>query len=220
MIGRMKATPDGGEVGGLEIGALGRDDAQEVLDVLARGMRDNPVHVAAFGSDPDLRSRRIRHVFEGAFDAMGWQENLLAARDADGTILGVCGALPPGKCQLGLGQRLRMMPRLLSSGPLVALRAMRWLGEWAKRDPDERHWHLGPVAVDAHLQGRGVGSSLMRDFCERVDEVGEEAYLETDKGINVRFYERFGFEVVGEQEVLGVPNWFMTRPARGESASG
>jgi ribosomal protein S18 acetylase RimI-like enzyme len=42
----------------------------------------------------------------------------------------------------------------------------------------------------------------------------DDAYLETDKPENVRFYERFGFEVVGEEEVLGVPNWFMLRRAR------
>jgi ribosomal protein S18 acetylase RimI-like enzyme len=90
---------------------------------------------------------------------------------------------------------------------------MKWLGTWSKHDLDERHWHLGPIAVDAPLQGRGIGSNLMRAFCARMDASGEVAYLETDKEINVRFYERFGFEVVGEQEVIGVPNWFMLRRA-------
>jgi hypothetical protein len=47
-----------------------------------------------------------------------------------------------------------------------------------------------------------------------MDAAGEDAYLETDKPINVRFYERFGFEVVGEQEVFGVTNWFILRRAR------
>jgi predicted N-acetyltransferase YhbS len=70
---------------------------------------------------------------------------------------------------------------------------------------------VGPVAVDPHLQGLGIGSDLMRALCRRMDAAGEEAYLETDKEINVRFYERFGFEVVGEEDVLGVPGWIMLR---------
>jgi predicted N-acetyltransferase YhbS len=85
------------------------------------------------------------------------------------------------------------------------------MGTWSKLDPKERHWHLGPLAVDAHLQGMGIGSKLMRVFCAKMDAAGEDAYLETDKPINVRFYERFGFEVVTEQDVIGVTNWFMLR---------
>ena len=127
--------------------------------------------------------------------------------------------MAPGECRMGLGQQLRVMPGLFSNGPRVAVKAVRWLGVWARRDPDERHWHLGPISVDSHLQGRGVGSKLMEVFCARVDAAGEDAYLETDKAINVRFYERFGFEVVGEQEVVGLPNWYMLRPARGGNAS-
>jgi hypothetical protein len=53
----------------------------------------------------------------------------------------------------------------------------------------------------------------MRAFCARMDAAGEDAYLETDKPANVRFYERFGFKVVGGEEVIGVANWFMMRPA-------
>ena len=63
--------------------------------------------------------------------------------------------------------------------------------------------------MDAHLQGMGIDSKLLRVFCARMDAAGEDAYLETDKAINVRLYERFGFEVVTEGEVLGIPNWFM-----------
>jgi ribosomal protein S18 acetylase RimI-like enzyme len=107
-----------------------------------------------------------------------------------------------------------MMPRLLSNGPRAVGRVMRWLDVWDQHHPKERHWHLGPLAVDAHLQGRGVGSKLMQAFCARMDAAGEDAYLETDKEINVRFYERFGFEVITEGEVLGTPNWFMLRHSR------
>ena len=70
------------------------------------------------------------------------------------------------------------------------------------------------MAVDAGLQGRGIGSRLLEEYCARVDAAGEAAYLETDKPANVRFYERFGFETVGEQVVLGSPSWFMRRAPR------
>lgn len=196
---------------GLEIGALDAPEVGEALSVISRGMRDNPIHVAAFGDDPRRRMQSLRRFFGAAFAVMGLQEHMLVARGEDGTIVGVMGMMPPGDCLPGPGQQLRMLPALLRNGPRAAGRTMSWLGAWAKRDPDERHWHFGPLAVDAHLQGMGIGSKLLRVFSARMDAAGDGAYLETDKPINVRLYERFGFEVVGEQEVLGVPNWFMLR---------
>ncbi len=196
----------------LEMGSMDAAEIEEVLDLLSRGMRDNPIHVAAFGEDPEPRRRRFRALIAAAFSVSDFSHTLVARRE-DGVIVGVCGMLPPGDCRPDLGQQLRMLPTLLSIGPRAAGRVMRWMGTWQRHDPEERHWHLGPLAVDAHLQGEGVGSRMMQVFCARMDAAGEDAYLETDKPINVRFYERFGFEIVGEQEVLGVTNWFMLRRA-------
>jgi ribosomal protein S18 acetylase RimI-like enzyme len=200
----------------LEIGTLGAGEMQEAVGVMVRGMRDNPNIVAAFGQDPETRHRRLLRLFGAmaAAEVPGRDRDMLAARGSDGSILGVCGMMPPGRCQPGPGRQLRLLPTLLSLGPRSAGRTMSWLGAWSKHDPDERHWHLGPVAVDTHLQGMGIGSMLMRAFCERMDEAGEDAYLETDKPINVRFYERFGFEVTGKNEVLGLRNWYMFRRAQ------
>ncbi len=44
-----------------------------------------------------------------------------------------------------------------------------------------------------------------------MDSAHAVAYLETDKPENVTFYQKFGFETVGEAEVLGTRNWFMRR---------
>ena len=205
-------TGQRGWLDGLEVGPLAPSDVEEAAGVLSRGMRDNPVHVAAFGDDPEIRRRQFRKLVAAMFSVSDLSHALVARRE-DGVVVGVCGMMPPGNCLPGLGQQLRMLPTLLSLGPRAAGRVMRWVGAWRRHDPEERHWHLGPLAVDAHLQGEGVGSRMMQVFCARMDAAGEDAYLETDKPINVRFYERFGFEVVGEEDVLGVPNWFMLRRA-------
>ncbi len=194
----------------MEIGAFDASEIEEVLDVLARGMRDNPLHVAAFGEDPERRRRSFRRLMAAAFSIRDFSHTLVARRE-DGVIVGVCGMMPPGNCLPDFRQRLRLLPTLLSIGPRAVGRTMRWLAVWEKHDPEERHWHLGPLAVDAHLQGMGVGSRMMQVFCAQMDAAREDAYLETDKPQNVRFYERFGFKVVGEQEVLGVTNCFMLR---------
>ncbi len=200
---------------GLEIGPVRADEMAAVVAVLARGMRDNPVHIAVYGPDPKVPHQKIERSFSGAARALHWDHHMLVARRADGTIVAACGMMPPGACQPSLRQQLRLLPLILGSGLTTGLRTMRWLGAWAKNDPDQRHWHVGPLAVDAFLQGQGIGSRLMEVFCTRMDQAGEDAYLETDKPINVTFYQRFGFEVIGEQDVVGKPNWYMLRRARG-----
>jgi ribosomal protein S18 acetylase RimI-like enzyme len=64
------------------------------------------------------------------------------------------------------------------------------------------------------MQGQGIGSRLLREFCRIVDEEKTAAWLETDKEINVSFYQKHGFDVVAKDIVNGVPNWFMKRDAQ------
>jgi ribosomal protein S18 acetylase RimI-like enzyme len=86
-----------------------------------------------------------------------------------------------------------------------------WFREWAKHDPMEQHWHLGPIGVMPTHRGFGIGSMLMDRFCKEVDACMAKAYLETDLDKNVRFYEKFGFKVVSESEIFGVKNRYMLR---------
>jgi GNAT superfamily N-acetyltransferase len=179
------------------------------IGVLARGMRDNPIHVAALGDDAERRERILERLFRSMWRHMDQQA--LCAR-LDGEVVGVCGRLPPGACRPTPGQGLRMAPGLVANGPRTLLRTMRWVMAWSKRDPDERHEHLGPVAVDRHLQGKGFGSAMLAANAADLDREGLMGWLETDKAENVRLYERFGYVVVEQTDVLGVPNWFMRRP--------
>jgi GNAT superfamily N-acetyltransferase len=92
------------------------------------------------------------------------------------------------------------------------------LGEALERlgafHPQEPHWHLAMIAVDAYQQGQGFGSILMKHAINRCDEDGKMAYLESSNPRNISIYERYGFEVVGEVKVGGCPVFTpMIRPA-------
>jgi ribosomal protein S18 acetylase RimI-like enzyme len=198
--------------GPIEVRDLRAEEVDAAVGVLARGMRDNPLHVGAYGEDPERRLRCHARLVAGFFRHFQAQQPIVAVED--GTLVGVTGVARPGTCQPTAVQRLRLLPTMLGMGPRTAARVASWFSAWAGHDPDEPHFHLGPLAVDAHLQGRGIGSRIMEEHCRRLDAAGDLGYLETDKPENVRFYERFGFEVVGEDEVIGVQNWFMLRTPR------
>lgn len=187
---------------------LERRDLPGAARLLGRGMRDNPINIRAFAiADDNARERALARFFLPAMKGLFVRGEVLGAV-LDDKLVGVCGLAPPHRCQPGTIEKARIAPSLLL-WPATALRVTAWTGAWAKADPREPHWHLGPVAVDPSLQGGGIGSAMLRSVCEKVG--GETIYLETDKPENVRFYRRFGFEVTRELRVLDIHNWFMTR---------
>ena len=186
-------------------------DLSAAVGIVARGMRDNPLHVAAFGTDAELRSRRLMRMFTVALPFIFSKGVVLGAFDGE-ALTGIAGMVPPGHCRASLTEKLGVMPRLVPAvGGGAFARVSRWMSAWAQRDLREAHWHLGPVAVDAHLQGQGIGTLLMTEYCARLDRAHAAGYLETDKASNVTFYARFGFETIASAPVLETPNWFMKR---------
>jgi GNAT superfamily N-acetyltransferase len=198
----------------LEIRELRRSELDEAARLLSRGMLHNPNHIAAFGLHAERRRQIVEVFFRAVLPGLHTRGMILGAFDGD-SLLAVCGLAPPGQCQPALSEKIRILLGLLALGmPGAPVRVLRWARVWSRHEPGVAHWHLGPVAVDAHLQGRGIGAALLGAFCRRVDEAGGLAYLETDKRENVRFYEKQGFVINAEDVVLGVPNWYMSRPAQ------
>ena len=74
-----------------------------------------------------------------------------------------------------------------------------------KAHPREPHWYLPQIGVEPNAQGRGLGAALMRHALARCDEERTVAYLEASKPQNVPFYQRYGFEVMGEIKVGAAP---------------
>jgi GNAT superfamily N-acetyltransferase len=193
---------------------LNRDDLPSAVGIIARGMRENPLHVAALGADTELRGARLIRMFTVALPLIHSKGVLLGAFEGD-MLVGIAGMVAPGRCQPTLTEKLTTMPGFMPAvGGGALTRVGRWMTAWAEHDLKQPHWHLGPVTVDAHMQGRGIGSALMNEYCARLDRLHVAGYLETDKLVNVAFYARFGFETIDSAQVLNVPNWFMKRSAR------
>ena len=204
--------------GFLEIREIRLSEIEAAATVLGRGMRDNPRLVAAFGSDPQRRERILTGFFSSVVAGLLQRGMMLGAFDGTG-LQGVCGMARPGECQPRPLERVRILGGLAAAGAFGAgVRLARWAGEWARHDSRDAHWHLGPVAVDPDLRGRGIGRAMLSAFCARMDEAGSVAYLETDKQENVGFYESYGFRVDRESTVAENRNWYMSRPPMSRSS--
>lgn len=195
----------------LQIRALARTELPAATALLARGMRDNPLHVRVFGRNPVLRQRRLAAFLGNLVPYIQEHGDVLGAFEQR-DLVGVLGFIRPGLCRPGLREELRMAQALVfSAPPHVLFRASRWLAIWAHQDPDEPHWHIGPLAVHPDRRRRGIGRQLMQECCLRIEASKAPAWLETDLQINVDFYRSLGFSVRRKIPVLGVSNWFMYR---------
>ena len=176
---------------------------------LAAAFVTNPLHLSAFGPDRLDRNRfffreGLRHMFTGpAFIALDGGEVVgYVHYNASPLCLPAPEALPAFAAE-------HFRP-LEDAVP----RVIEWFSRWAHLDPKEPHAHLGPIGVVPAYQRGGVGRALMSRYVEHLDGEKIEGYLETDRAGNVEFYKKFGFTVVREQQVIGVPTWYMRRAAR------
>ena len=94
----------------------------------------------------------------------------------------------------------------------VMWRWIKILTALEKNHPKEPHYYLELLGVDPPWQGLGFGSRLMQQLTSWADADGVGCYLETSKPRNVPFYQRHGFQITKEIDVIGVHLWMMWRP--------
>jgi ribosomal protein S18 acetylase RimI-like enzyme len=188
------------------------DELFKASEVLGKAFATQPASLAIYRGKTD-KTRPNQVIFGAMLKYLPGQAFVAKQKDR---IVGVMRMVKWPQCQMSALQRIRMLPILVrSGGGLGSLRrGMEFRGTWAKSDPKKPHYHLDPLGVLPELQGNGVGSQMMEFYCNHIDSIKMDAYHETDKPENVKFYQKFGFTVIGEETILDFPNWYMWRLAK------
>jgi ribosomal protein S18 acetylase RimI-like enzyme len=198
----------------LSIGPISAVERARTVDVLARAFRDNPLNVAVIGAENP--GRRLRSNGFGTRMLLSvaepWGE-VWVARSGEGVVGALIGT-PPNAYPLPPPPFAFRIRCLLGQGWRVARRWSMAFEALEALHPVEPHRYLGTLGVDPDQHGRGVGTALLQHWVARADDDAVGVYLETDLSRNVAFYQREGFAVLREVEILGVPVWCMQRPAR------
>jgi ribosomal protein S18 acetylase RimI-like enzyme len=188
---------------------LQSSDTLEAASVLSHAFLTQPNIMAVW----EKQDEHVRHSIETVFQIakLGRLVSTVLAARRDDQIVGALNMAEWPRCQLSPLDKFRLVPTMLRLPWGVISRSLQIQSNWGKHDPQQRHWHLGPLGVLPQLQRLGIGSRMMEKSCEIIDQKKDAAYLETDRPENVLFYERFGFSVTAEEQILGVRNWFMWR---------
>jgi ribosomal protein S18 acetylase RimI-like enzyme len=195
-----------------EVSLLDRGEIREAAGVLGRAFRDDPM-VEAILRDvaPDKRVKRLSVLF--AADLKVCVRSGLPFHVTDRSKI-ACAAIvhPPGAYPLPVSAQIGIILKaVIRNGFYGFGRWLTYLGRIEERHPKDKHYYLEFIGVDPMQQGKGFGSCVLSDLSRRADEDKVGCYLETSNVRNVPLYERFGFETVAEEEIIGVNNWFMWR---------
>ena len=195
----------------MQIRRMSPGDMDAACQVIGLAFEDNPNTLAVVRGDRS-KARGMMQVAVRAAKLGRKYSHVLLAED-EGRVVGVLNATQWPNCQLSIDEKLKATPVMIRVVGWGLPKSLRMMSVWAKHDPQERHWHLGPIGVHPERQGRGVGKVLLGSFLKSVDEQRLPSYLETDVDRNVVLYEKFGFKVIAQAEINGVNNRFMWRPA-------
>lgn len=181
------------------------NDIKESAKVLSTAMLNNPMHIAVFEGSGEDERLKIERMFLELFNK---RPGIVFVAKENNRIIGV---MRMNSC---VGKKTKEQSEQSKDEEDTNSRKSVWLAEWAKRDPQEQHWHLGPIGVLPSHRRLGVGSTLMDRFCEEVDKCSAKAYLETDMDENVLFYQKFGFQVISRSNIHQVENRYMARDSQ------
>lgn len=185
-------------------------DTDRLSAVMARAFDDDPIANWVCMQDK-RRARRVYDFMNTAVKKLTLpHDEVFTTDDYAGGALWV----PPGKWKLGILQQLMLTPAMARSATWKRIpKIIGGLNAVEKDHPHQPHYYLLALGVEPTLQGKSIGTQLMRPILERCDRERAPAYLESSKEINVPLYERNGFKVTKE---LVVPNggpkiWLMWR---------
>jgi ribosomal protein S18 acetylase RimI-like enzyme len=203
--------------GQVQVIRLSPQQAAEAGMVIAASHADYPGFRHVFPNTEARRRALGPFMVATARDAAAHGHGLIAESSG---IVGVALWMPPGTFPLSSGRKVRMTPALIRMTLTVgggAMRRFAQVGSALERaHPPEPSWYLQAMGVHPRVQRRGAGSRLMAAGIALADKDQLPCYLQTSDPANVKYYERYGFELIQPaiETYPGGPTYLgMRRPA-------
>lgn len=195
-----------------QIEPITRQTSRQAARVLGQAFVDEPVSKLIYRSfTVERRARALAVDFSAELAVCMRKGNPIQIRE-DGKIIAAALVYPPGTYPLGLiDQWVFLAKSVLGNGWYDIKSWVEWLNETDKLHPTKAHYYLEYIGVDPGCQGQGCGSLIMEHLTAKADMENVGCYLENADRHNIPFYQHFGFQIIQEKEIIGLPAWFMWR---------
>ena len=143
------------ELNAIQIRPMLAGDMDAACELIGLAFADNPNTLTVAGGSR-AKARQMTQVAVRVAKLGRKYRHVPIAEDG-GRLVGVLNAVAWPHCQMRTAEKLKIVLAVLPAmGPALA-RQLKISNAWAKRDPGQPHWHLGPIAVRPEFQGSGVG---------------------------------------------------------------
>jgi len=185
---------------------------RQAAEVLARAFLDDPVTVAVYRNfSPERRLRALAVDFTAEVLECVHRGYPLQI-DMERNVIAAAVIFPPRTYPLPvLTQWMLLAKSIWGNGIYDVGSWLRWQEEVDKYRPSRPHYYLEYLGVEPGLQGKALGSTLVKTLTSKADRERVGSYLENANARNISFYQRLGFDIVNEKEIIGVRTWFMWR---------
>lgn len=181
------------------------EDLHRLSTVLAEAFLDDPIFGWLMPEDAKRRAR-LRRYFAIELRHVTLPRGRVWTT---GELSGAALSLPPGAWRVPT--RVTLLEGRAFGIHLYRAARLGAAIEW--RHVRESHYYVRDVGVLPAMQGKGLGSALLRPTLDRCDLKGLPAYIEASSERSAALYERLGFKLTSELRVGGSPPlWLMLRP--------
>lgn len=201
------------EVTGLRLAPLRSGDMPDIVDVFVDAFRDYPVMRYVLG--PRNYDDRLPRLIELFVANRVWRDEAMFGVWGSAGLIGAATTTRIGSPDAP-SRLVRLRDRIWAAlGEGVRERYQKFSDVTQLTAVSEPHVHLNMIGVRRADQGKGISRVLLQEVSRFSDATAESAgvSLTTELPGNVRLYEHFGYQVVGENRVDNAfTTWTMFRP--------
>jgi ribosomal protein S18 acetylase RimI-like enzyme len=202
----------------IEIKKLEQSQVEKASEVLANAFNQDPIFSYILPQNTLAKSNFIECCCQ---ILLRYSQKYHHIYTTTNEIKGIAIWIPPGHSTNNILRFLRVgviaLLFKISIRKLGIFLSMLFTAEkYHKQSMKEPHRYLMLLGVSPNFQGQGIGGMLLEPVLEQADIEGFSCYVETSTQGAVRFYQRYGFEIIWNGELSkGSPQyWTMKREVR------
>lgn len=182
-------------------------DIDNYAECLAESFKDYPLFDYFANNKYDVDKMKV---FWKVTLKMCKDHYLCISNEPDATAVFIC--VPPncksfGTLQYILNGGLKIIAKFGLKGVKRMMSFEGYSKKVRDRYSEDDSWYLYALCVKPEYRNKKYGGTLMRSALGLIDKLGDSAYLETFKELNVDIYSHYGFEL---KDTAKVPNTDLT----------